>query len=156
MYNIMIKSILTMMLLQFVNSFTPSAIRMLSPSDIYLRSLSLRQTQLTSYPVLDILNKNDVTELMRKATTYTQPEKEVDTIIFNIYKIDKVFFNKNSRTISFTLRENMRDLYIYENNIMHRFTNSTKIYTKGFKNFVFLPMSLDVPVDGLLYKDERI
>jgi hypothetical protein len=122
-----------------------SGIKMTSSSESYLDSLRP--------PLSKILL--DKTDLLKDVQTCNKIECEVDTIMFNIYKVENIFFNRNSRTVLFRLKQDMNDLFLYEDDKkMQRLSNGTKIYAKAFKNFMFLPMKHDVPVDAIMYKEQ--
>jgi hypothetical protein len=79
---------------------------------------------------------------------------EIDTILFNIYKVENIFFNKKSTTIMLKLKDEMKDIYISKNDDenMLKLANHTKIVSKAFKNFVVYP--LDIDADAIMYKSE--
>jgi hypothetical protein len=134
-----------------VDAFVPSTssimgLKMTSPNEQYLNSLRPQSTQA-------VLQKG---QLIKAANSCTKVETEIDTILFNIFKVENVFFSRHSRTIMFKLKQDMTDLYLYENDVMQRLTNGTKIYAKSFKNFMFVPMEFEDPVDAIMYKDEQI
>lgn len=151
----MLRTLLTIFFLDMVHSFSPSGIKMLSPSEIYLRSLSLRQPQITATSLSNILNKNDVNYQLKNAQQCTKTDVEVDTILFNIFKVQTVFLNRNCRTIYFKLKEDMKDLYFYDEDLQ-KITKNTTIIGKGFTNFMFVPMNFDTPVDAIMYTDKSI
>jgi hypothetical protein len=119
-------------------------LKMGSSSESYLQSL---QPPLSK----GLLEKGD---LLKDVQTFSKSDCEIDTIMFNIYKVENVFFNRNSRTILFRLKEDMQDLFLYDDNKMEKITNGTKIYAKAFNNFMFLPMNYDVSVDAIMYKEQ--
>lgn len=127
--------------------------KMSSPSESYLNSLVPQ----TSNIVLEKMQiNNTMYKDIQSAQICTKSDIEIDTIIFNIFKVETVFFNRNSRTIYFKLKADMADLFLYENNDMHKVTNKTKIVGKGIRNFMFIPMNFDTPVDAIMYKNESI
>ena len=112
----------------------------MSMHDDYLRSLSVQP-----YDRLNNLQNAKVTD---------KENIEVNTILFNMWKIDNVFFNRNSKTIMFKLKEDMDNIFVKTDEELERLPKATKIYSKAFRNFLFYPMN-STDVDAIMYM-ERI
>ncbi|WP_396189977.1 hypothetical protein [Flavobacterium sp.] len=85
------------------------------------------------------------------AKNFTKDTMEFDTILFNMQKVQNVFFNRNAKNIMFSLRNNTKNVYIYEDGATQRLTDTTTIFSKAFRNFMFYPMKNDV--DAIIYKE---
>lgn len=133
---------------EFINCFSNS-LRMSSTSDNYLRSLSITPNPVGTYH--NDLTFKKVMILPNNIKETNQTDVEIDTILLNIYRVENVFFNKNSKTIMLKLRDTMKDIYVYNDDIM-KLANDTKIVSKSFKNLVVYPMQLDA--DAVMYKSE--
>ncbi len=96
----------------------------------------------------DYLNSLKSSSLMDKHNI------EINTILFNMWKVENVFFNRNSRTIMFKLKEDMNNILIKSNDNLQVLPKETKIYSKAFKNFLFYPMN-STDIDAIMYM-ERI
>jgi hypothetical protein len=70
-----------------------------------------------------------------------------------MYAVDNVFFNRKSKNIIFSLKHNMEDLFVYDNNIPYKLSNETKIFATAFKQFLFIPIKGDKNIDAIMYKD---
>jgi hypothetical protein len=82
-----------------------------------------------------------------KDANYTDVEQiQVDCIFLNIYKLDNIFFNRNSKNVMFQLRHNMENLYYVNNDQVQKIANTTKLSSKGLKKFVVAEMNPDIDV----------
>lgn len=124
------------------------SIYMSSATDHYLGSLSIKPN-----PMLPAKFKK-VIGLPENVRETQEDAIEIDTILFNIYKVENIFFNKKSTTIMLKLKDEMKDIYISKNDDenMLKLANHTKIVSKAFKNFVVYP--LDIDADAIMYKSE--
>lgn len=141
MYFQLLKSFLVLAnIFSIIDGFGNICLHMSSASEDYLRSLSLKQRSIPSHFQL------------RNHKMTDQEKVEIDTIMFNIYKVDNIFFSKKSKTIMLRLKDEMKDIFMYENNDVMKLSNHTRIVSKGLRNFVVCP--LDLEADAILYKDQ--
>ena len=116
----------------------------MSSSNDYLRSLNVQKY---NNRCLDILNKVE-------SAKATEKEKiEIDTMMVNIAKIDNIFFNRNSKNIIFKLKEEMQNIYIDDDNEVMKLSKDTKVFSKGFRNFLIYPFNTTQDIDAIMYKE---
>ncbi len=119
---------------------------MSSSSERYLQSLCMRQPAVSTQAMAMLSCDNII-----NAKNFTKDTMEFDTILFNMQKVQNVFFNRNAKNIMFSLRNNTKNVYIYEDGATQRLTDTTTIFSKAFRNFMFYPMKNDV--DAIIYKE---
>ena len=98
---------------------------------------------------LDNMSKQNIQlfEDKLKTANYTDVEQiQVDSIFLNIYKLDNIFFNRNSKNVMFQLRHKMENLYYVKNGQVQKIAEGTKISSKGLKKFVVAEMNTDIDV----------
>jgi hypothetical protein len=117
----------------------------MSASNDYLKSLNVQKCNYNRY--CDILNKVEGA----KATETDQIE--IDTILVNIVKIDNIFFNRNSKNIIFKLKDEMQNIYIENDNEVMKLSKNTKVFSKGFRNFLVHPFNTTYDIDAVMYKE---
>lgn len=119
---------------------------MSSTSELYLQSLCTRQPAVSTQAMAMLSCDNII-----NSKNFTKDIMEFDTMLFNMQKVESVFFNRNAKNIMFNLRNNTKNIYIYEDGVSQRLTDNTKIFSKAFRNFLFYPMKKDV--DAIIYKE---
>lgn len=82
-----------------------------------------------------------------------QNDIEVDTIVFNVYKLRNIFFNRNSKNIIFELKDNMDKVYYYENDTVFKIPKETKITSKALRNFYVTQFNNTSDIDAIMYKE---
>jgi len=125
-------------------------LRMSSSTENYLNDL-----QPVTNPGKDFMNVYE--ELKLKDAQMLEPNRteiHIDTILLNIYKLDSLFFNRNSKNVMFKLRDQMQDVFFCENQTMYRLPNTTRLTSKAFRKFIVSEM--DQRVDAILYKHDRV
>lgn len=115
----------------------------MSTSDDYLRSLNM-------------LGRQSLYNKILNAKECQKSEVEIDVIIFNIYRLKNIFFNRKSKDIIFKLNDNMKDLYYDDYKTVEKITNKTRIYSAGCKNFIFCELDPEMNVDALMFKNKDI
>lgn len=106
----------------------------------------------------DIKNKTGkrptiVDEMLKNSKVCTKKSVAVDTIILNIYKINKFFINPDSPTITLSLREKMENIfYLTEQGESEKLLNTTKIVPNTLRNFFVYELDADMEVDCIMYK----
>lgn len=121
----------------------------MSSTDKYLNDL--RPVTNKSKELINIYDELN----LQDAQTYTnKTELHIDSILLNIYKLDSLFFNRNSKNIMFKLRDQMQDVFFCENQTMYRLPNTTRLTSNAFRKFIISEM--DTRVDVILYKHDRV
>lgn len=93
-----------------------------------------------------------VDEMLKNSKICAKKSVSVDTIILNIYKINKFHLNTNSPTISLSLKDYMKNMfYINEQGEPERLLNTTTIISHGVKNFFVYELDVDMDVDCIMY-----
>ena len=106
----------------------------------------------------DIKNKTGkrptiVDEMLKNSKVCTKKSVAVDTIILNIYKINKFFINPDSPTITLSLHEKMENVfYLTEQGESEKLLNTTKIVPNTLRNFFVYELDADMEVDCIMYK----
>lgn len=106
----------------------------------------------------DIKNKTGkrptiVDEMLKNSKVCTKKSVAVDTIILNIYKINKFFINPDSPTITLSLNEKMENIfYLTEQGESEKLLNTTKIVPNTLRNFFVYELDADMEVDCIMYK----
>ena len=133
-----------------IDAFNNIHLRM-SSSDNYLKTLSIIPLRVNHYQN-DLKFKN-VIDIPHNAKKTDKSEVEIDTFMLNMYKVENIYWNKNSKTIILKLKHELKDIYVHENmSYLLRLSNHTKIVSKAIKNFVVYPMHIDA--DAIMYKSE--
>jgi len=135
--------------ISIINAFNRSFLKMSATSD-YLNNLCRQplagKADTSLHKINEVLSLKTVTESK-------QPQLEISDMVFNMYAVDNVFFNRKSKNIIFSLKHNMEDLFVYDNNIPYKLSNETKIFATAFKQFLFIPIKGDKNIDAIMYKD---
>jgi len=135
--------------ISIINAFNRSFLKMSATSD-YLNNLCIQplagKADTSLHKINEVLSLKTVTESK-------QPQLEISDMVFNMYAVDNVFFNRKSKNIIFSLKHNMEDLFVYDNNIPYKLSNETKIFATAFKQFLFIPIKGDKNIDAIMYKD---
>ena len=106
----------------------------------------------------DIKNKTGkrptiVDEMLKQSKVCTKKSVAVDTIILNIYKINKFFINLDSPTITLSLNEKMENVYyLTEQGDSERLLNTTKIVPNTLRNLFVYELDADMEIDCIMYK----
>jgi hypothetical protein len=135
--------------ISIISAYNRPLLQMSATSD-YLNNLC--RQPITGKPDTSLLKINEVLSL-KTVTESKQPQLEISNMVFNMYAVDNVFFNRKSKNIIFSLKDNMQDLFVYDNNIPYKLSNETKIFATAFKQFLFIPMKGDKNIDAIMYKD---
>jgi len=98
-------------------------------------------------------NKIHKLEQLKQAPDSAKEQIEINSILFNLYNVESVFFNRKAKNIIFHLKDNIKDLYIYDDQEAYKLSNNTKFFSKAFQNFIFVPIETDVNIDAILCKD---
>ena len=94
--------------------------------------------------------KNNIADLLKTAPEQTtDAQLNVTSIYVNIYKMQSIFFNRNSRSIMFSLPRELTELYYYKNDTLYKVSDNTKISMANVKHFVVT--ELDNSIDSLLF-----
>jgi hypothetical protein len=138
--------------ISIINAFNGSFLKMSATSD-YLNNLCRQHIAgIAGKADTSLLKINEVLSL-KTVTESKQPQLEISDMVFNMYAVDNVFFNRKSKNIIFSLKHNMQDLFVYDNNIPYKLSNETKIFATAFKQFLFIPIKGDKNIDAIMYKD---
>ena len=136
------KGLLTLLYIPAICSFITS-IRM-SNSNNYLHHLEK----------MSKTNLNIFQNKLREAQPTDMEQLSIDSIFLNVYKLDSIFFNRNSKNVMFQLRHNMENIYCIQDDNIMKLSNATKISSKGLRKFVVAELSDDV--DALLYTNSSL
>lgn len=118
----------------------PRRLTQLSMSNNYLN-------QLQESAKVPIHNMNKLMTSNLPQTT----EKQINatSVYVNVYKMHTIFFNRNSRSIIFSLPRELTDLYYYNNDTLYKVSENTKISMANIKHFVVT--ELDNNIDSILF-----
>ena len=47
----------------------------------------------------------------------------------------------------------MKNIYVDDNNEVMKLNNNTKVFSKGFRNFLIYPLNSTYDVDAVMYKE---
>jgi len=145
----------------FVPQYTPSFLSrpvklnhntIMSASENYLKNLQSQVYPLRQ-PANNYIKVYDELQLQNAETYSNTSEIKVDTIYMNIYKFNDIFFNRNSKSVIFRLRNEMQDVFYCENEKMYRLGNTTRITSNAFRKFIVA--ELDPSIDAILYRQEK-
>ena len=135
--------------LEFASSYTNvPVVRQYRPSSMVM---SLSHNYLNNLQKLPL--KHDLVQfnnMVSNASICNESEVKVDTMYFNINRVNSLFFNPKSKNIMFLLDRELSDLYYYDNNTMYKLTDKTKIISSTARNFVIT--DLNILADGFLCK----
>ena len=94
-----------------------------------------------------------IDEMLKNSKICTKKSVAVDTIVLNVYKINKFFINQNDPTITILLKEKMENVY-YINDIgePEKLLNTTSIIPNTLRNFFVYELDVDMDVDCIMYK----
>jgi len=116
-------------------------LRMTSSTDKYLNGLN-KLNKNPNYLRID----NDVKDSNAK-------DISIDTMLINIYNVDKVFFSRDSYDITLRLNKKLdKNYYLNNNNIFEKITNNTKISSNKISNIYVYEIDKDKNVDCIVYK----
>lgn len=126
-------------------------------------SITLNTSAFSSLPIRmtlknDIKNKTGrrpaiVDEMLKHSKICTKKSVAVDTIILNIYKINKFFINSNSPTITLSLKDKMENVYyLNEQGEPEKLMNTTSIVPNTLRNFFVYELDADMDIDCIMYK----
>jgi len=114
---------------------------MTSSTDKYLNGLN-KLNKNPNYLRID----NDVKDSNAK-------DISIDTMLINIYNVDKVFFSRDSYDITLRLNKKLdKNYYLNNNNIFEKITNNTKISSNKISNIYVYEIDKDKNVDCIVYK----
>ena len=92
-------------------------------------------------------------EILKNAKICTEKTVAVDTIILNIYKINKFYINCYSPTITLSLKGKMENVYyITKSGETEKLLNTTSIVPNKLRNFFVYELDTDMKVDCIMYK----
>ena len=100
------------------------------------------------------INVYDNLRLQNAEVYNNKTEVNIDTIYMNIYKLDNIFFNRNSKSVMFRLKNEMHDIFYCENATIYRPTNNTRITSNALRKFIIGEM--DPKIDAIMYKQEKL
>lgn len=85
------------------------------------------------------------------------PKVNIDTIIFNIYKFENIYFNLRNKDITLRLRNNMDKIYYADGDkCISRISNYTNITSSKIKKFLVVNFDDDDDIDCILYNSQTI
>jgi hypothetical protein len=94
-----------------------------------------------------------VDEIVTNSKYCTKKSISIDTMILNIYQVNKVFFNSQSSIFSFSLKNKLDNMYyINEHGNSEKLTNNTIIYPNILKNIFVYELDVDRDIDCIVYK----
>lgn len=94
-----------------------------------------------------------VDEIVQNAKICTRKSITVDTVILNIYKVNKFYFNSNSPIITLSLDDKMKNMYyINDSGESEKLTNATKFFPNVLKNIFIYELDVDMDIDCILFK----
>ena len=94
-----------------------------------------------------------VDEIVTNSKYCTKKSISIDTMILNIYQVNKVFFNSQSSIFSFSLKNKLDNMYyINEHCNSEKLTNNTIIYPNILKNIFVYELDVDRDIDCIVYK----
>jgi len=94
-----------------------------------------------------------VDEIVQNAKICTKKTISVDTVILNIYKVNKFYFNSNSPIITLSLKDKMNNMYyINDDGESEKLTNTTKFFPNVLKNIFVYELDVDMDIDCILFK----
>jgi hypothetical protein len=123
----------------------------MSASQSYLQNL---QPQIFPVKEQSMINVYDELKLQNAESYNKTNEVHVDTIYMNIYKCDNIFFNRNSKSVIFHLKNHLQDVFYCEDEKIYKLTNTTRITSKAFKKFIVGEM--DTNIDAIIYHQEKV
>ena len=125
----------------------------MSASENYLTKLQ-SQVYPVKQPENNAIKVYDELQLQNAEVFQNKNEVSIDTIYMNIYKFNDIFFNRNSKSVIFRLKNEMEDVFYCENGKMYRLGNTTRIMSKAFRKFIVAEM--DSNIDAILYHQEKM
>jgi hypothetical protein len=107
---------------------------------------------------LDEMSKGNLKDFKEKIKTANYTDEEhinVDRMFLNIHKIDCIFFNRDSKSVRFNLKDYMQNIYYINGDDIKQLSNSTKISCRGMRSFVATSLNIDDnnDIDVLLYNN---
>lgn len=124
------------------NRLNKSVLRM-TLSNNYLNSLNIQ-----------CKNVSNLYEKIKDSNETECDNVEITSVIFNIYKLKNIFFSKRSTSIMLNLRDNMKNIYLVNNNNdIEKISNKTKITAKYLKNFHIVELNPEYDIDAFIFKE---
>ena len=117
----------------------------------FISSMHMSNNYLHHLEKMSKTNLNKFQNKLKDAPFTDMEQLSVDSIFLNVYKLDTIFFNRNSKNVMFQLRHNMENIYYIKDDNIMKVSNTTKISSKGLRKFVVTELSEDV--DALLYNN---
>lgn len=115
----------------------------------YLRSLENYKKPM----VIPSINK----KVYRNENILNLPKVNIDTIVFNIYKFENIYFNLRNKDITLRLRNNMDKVYYIDGDkSISRISNHTNITSSKIKMFLAIDFDDDDDIDCILYNSQTI
>jgi len=115
-------------------------LRMTSSTDKYLNRLN-KLNKNPNYLLID----NDVKDSNAK-------EVSINTMLINIYNVEKVFFSRDSQDITLRLNKKLdKNYYINDNNVFEKITNNTEITSNRISNIFVYEIDKDKNIDCIVY-----
>jgi hypothetical protein len=120
----------------------------------FISSMHMSNNYLHNLEKISKTNLNKFENKLKDAQLTNMEQINVDSIFLNVYKLDTVFFNRNSKNVMFQLRHNMENIYYIKDDNIMKLSNNTNISSKNIRKFVITELSEDV--DALLYNNNTI
>lgn len=128
--------------------YTVNCFMMMSSVD-YLRSLEKYKNPIIIPSISKkVYRSNDILNL---------PSVNIDTIVFNIYKFENIYFNLRNKDVTLRLRNSMEKIYYIDNDsFISRISNNTNITSSKIKMLIAIDFDDDDDIDCILYNSQTI
>ena len=123
----------------------------MTPVHRHTTKLRMTSNYLQHLDNMSKFNTESFQDKLKNANNTDVEQIQVDGICLNIYKLDNIFFNRNSKSIMFQLRHRMDNLYYVNGDTVQKIAENTKISSKGLRKF--LVGEMDEDIDIIMYSN---
>lgn len=130
-----------------LNSYSSRSIANINTKQYKMHNLRLRMSE--SQNII-----NEMHDMFEVAKPCTKQHVEINTILINIYMIQRVYLDMNGLDIRLKLTELFKNIYyITENGEVEKINNTTSIIPNKIRSILFYELDESKKVDCILYKD---